>query len=127
MNYEEILKRVMDGESADDIAKEMTDMLNKAAAEKKAADAAKVTEVENKKALLGDAMAKSFNEYAILCGKENPGVTGADICELVNGLMDLATAFGDLKIGFSTKKIPAKKAKKSADDVFATFFKELGI
>jgi lysozyme family protein len=136
MNYEEILARVLAGENEEAIVKEFTDNMNEAlkakrAQEEEAAAAAKCAEVEQKKAQVTDAMAALLNEYVMLCGEENPGVTAGDVRELFDSVMELVPLFKNLSVQISTPKTRAKSKKvkigNTPEDVFADFFKSLGI
>ena len=135
MNYEEILARVLAGEDEEAIVKEFTDNMNEAlkakrAKEEEAAVAAKCAEVEQKKATVTEAMAALLNEYVMLCGEENPGVTPEDVRELLDSVMELIPLFKNLSVQIMTPKTrKGKKAKigNTPEDVFADFFKSLGI
>ena len=136
MNYEEILARVLAGEDEEAIVKEFTDNMNEAlkakrAKEEEAAAAAKSAEVEQKKVQVTEAMAALLNEYVMLCGEENPGVTPADVRELFDSVMELIPLFRNLSVQISTPKTRAKGKRanicNTPEDVFADFFKSLGI
>ena len=139
MNYEEIMARIAAGENEEDIVKEFTDNLNKANAElraqeeakAKAAEAeAKAAEVEVRKNDLADAIARHMNEYVVACGFENPEIAHTDVRELLDGLLELVPLFKSLSVHISTpktRKFGISGKGKLADDVFAEFFKSLGI
>jgi hypothetical protein len=136
MNYEEILARVLAGEDEEAIVREFTDNMNEAlkakrAQEEEAAAAAKSAEVEQKKAHVTEAMAALLNEYVMLCGEENPGVTAEDVRELFDSVMELVPLFKNLSIQIATPKTRAKGKRanigNTPEDVFADFFKSLGI
>lgn len=142
MNYEEIMARIAAGESEEAIVKEFTDNLNKANAElriqeeakAKAAEAeAKAAEVELRKNDLADSIARYMNEYVIVCGYENPEIQLTDVREVLDGLLELVPLFKNLNIQIATPKASKKigiagKGKPTIpDDVFAEFFKSLGI
>lgn len=139
MNYEEIMARIAAGENEEDIVKEFTDNLNKANAElraqeeakAKAAEAeAKAAEMEVRKNDLADAIARHMNEYVVACGFENPEIAHTDVRELLDGLLELVPLFKSLNIHVSTpknRKFGIAGKGKPADDVFAEFFKSLGI
>ena len=145
MNYEEIMARIAAGESEETIVKEFTDNINKANAElraraeeeakAKAAEAeanAKREELERHKNNLATDIADALNEYAMACGIENPEVDMLDVRELLDAMMDLVPAIKNLQVFVKTPTTAAKKKvgkSKStiADDVFAEFFKSLGI
>ena len=141
MNYEEIMKRLANGETMDAIAQEMEDMLNKANAELRAQEEAKAKEAEAKavaeknekhKNDLAEAIAACLNEYVMACGEENPGISVGDVRETLDSLMELIPMFKNLSIQIATPKTSkkvgiARKGKPAVDDVFAEFFKNLGI
>ena len=141
MNYEEIMARIAAGESEEAIVKEFTDNINKANAElraraeeeAKAAEAeanAKREELERHKNNLATDIADALNEYAMACGIDNPEVDVLDVRELLDAMMDLAPAIKNLQVFVktpTTKKKVGKGKSTIADDVFAEFFKSLGI
>ena len=141
MNYEEIMARIAAGESEEAIVKEFTDNLNKANAElriqeeakAKAAEAeAKAAEAELRKNDLADTIARCMNEYVIVCGCENPEIQFTDVREILDGLLELIPLFKNLNVQIMTPKTSKKvgiagKGKPAVDDVFAEFFKSLGI
>ena len=136
MNYEEILARVLAGEDEEAIVREFTDNMNEAlkakrVKEEEAAAAAKCAEVEQKKVQVTEAMAALLNEYVMLCGEENPGVTSEDVRELFDSVMELIPLFKNLSIQIATPKTRTKVKRanigNTPEDVFADFFKSLGI
>jgi folate-dependent phosphoribosylglycinamide formyltransferase PurN len=141
MNYEEIMARIAAGESEEAIVKEFTDNINKANAElraqeeakAKAAEAeAKAAEMELRKNDLADAIARYMNEYVVVCGYENPEIQCTDVREILDGLLELIPLFKNLNVQIMAPKASKKvgiagKGKPAVDDVFAEFFKSLGI
>ena len=141
MNYEEIMARIAAGESEEAIVKEFTDNINKANAElraqeeakAKAAEAeAKAAEAELRKNDLADSIARCMNEYVVVCGYENPEIQHTDVREILDGLLELIPLFKNLNVQIMTPKASKKvgiagKGKPAVDDVFADFFKSLGI
>jgi hypothetical protein len=138
MNYEEIMARIAAGESEEAIVKEFTDNLNKAntelraqeEAKAKAAEAeAKAAEIELRKNDLADAIARYMNDYVVVCGYENPEIQHTDVREILDGLLDLVPLFKNLNVQIMAPKASKKigKNKPAVDDVFAEFFKSLGI
>lgn len=141
MNYEEIKQRLANGETLDTIAQEMEDMLNKANAELRAQEEAKAKEAEAKaiaeknekrKNDLAEAIAACMGDYVVACGYENPGISADDVREVLDGLLELIPLFKNLNVQIMTPKASKKvgiagKGKPSVDDVFAEFFKSLGI
>jgi hypothetical protein len=67
------------------------------------------------------------------CGEENPEITASDVRELLDGLLELIPLFKSLNVQIATPKASKKigiagKGKPTiSDDVFAEFFKSLGI
>lgn len=141
MNYEEIMQRLANGETMDAIAQEMEDMLNKANAELRAQEEAKAKEAEAKaiaekdekrKNDLAEAIAACLNEYVMACGEENPGISLGDVREMLDSMLELVPLFKNLNIQIMNPKASKKvgvagKGKPAIDDVFAEFFKSLGI
>lgn len=141
MNYEEIMQRLANGETMDTIAQEMEDMLNKANAELRAQEEAKVkaaeaeakaAETELRKNDLADTIARCMNEYVVVCGYENPEIQLTDVREILDGLLELIPLFKNLNVQIMAPKASKKvgiagKGKPAVDDVFAEFFKSLGI
>ena len=141
MNYEEIMARIAAGESEEAIVKEFTDNINKANAElraqeeakAKAAEAeAKAAEMELCKNDLADSIARCMNEYVVVCGYENPEIQHTDVREILDGLLELIPLFKNLNVQIMAPKASKKvgiagKGKPAVDDVFAEFFKSLGI
>ena len=138
MNYEEIMQRLANGETMDTIAQEMEDMLNKANAELRAQEEAKAkeaeaAEIELRKNDLADTIARCMNEYVAVCGYENPEIQFTDVREVLDGLLELIPLFKNLNVQIMTPKASKKvgiagKGKPAIpDDVFAEFFKSLGI
>ena len=126
MNYDNIAAMLAAGKSVDEIAKEFTDALNKAAAEQKAAEeAAKAKEVKSKK--LDDisiAIAYALNDYAIVAGIPDVKLHGAEVREILDEFLPVIEQLKDIKIHVA-KSNPKKM--KSIDDVFTDFFKSMGI
>ena len=124
MTKEDILKRLRAGESADDIALEITDLLNEALQMKEKEDEAK-RKAEEERAwhvrdaeILADAMNTYFNKY---CGcKDNIKAE-----HIIDSEKEIAAIFnvGD-KIKTTVIKNP--KAEEIAK-IFNDFFNEFGI
>ena len=126
MNYNDIAAMLAAGKSADEIAKEFTDALNKATAEQKAAEeAAKANEAKSKKMdEISMAIAHALNEYAVVAGIPDVKLSGAEVRSILDEFLPVIESLKDIKIHV-TKSNPKKT--KSIDDVFADFFKNLGI
>ena len=139
-NSANILERLRNGETPEDIANEMTNALNKAQDELKAekAKAAQEQEKEEKLDALAERVAAAVNEYleaetGIELSDEER-MTGREVRELADSLAPLMDLVKDLKVSVSetphskTIKISSPSVKvKSPEDVFAKFFKELGL
>lgn len=141
MNYEEIMARIAAGESEEAIVKEFTDNINKAnaelaakreAEEKEKAAAAERTKSNALKNSICADIADALNEYAVVSGMENPGIEPDDVRETLDSVLELVPMLKNLSIQIATPKKTHKvgvagKGKSNFDDVFADFFKSLGI
>ena len=135
MNYEEIMARIAAGEDEEAIVKEFTDNLNKANAELAAkreaeAKAARAeAELEGLKNETADMIAQLLNGYVAICGFDAPNIDHTDVRDTLDGLLELIPLFKNLNIQITTPKTSKKvgKGKPAVDDVFAEFFKSLGI
>ena len=139
MNYEEIAAMLAAGKSEEDIVKEFTDNLNKAnaevaakrEAEEKMAAAERSKNNALKNSICAD-IADALNEYAVVSGMENPGIEPDDVRETLDSVLELVPMLKNLSIQIATPKKTHKvgvagKGKSNFDDVFADFFKSLGI
>ena len=139
-NSANILERLRNGETPEDIANEMTNALNKAQDELKAekAKAAQEQEKEEKLNVLAERVAAAVNEYLdVETGIElsdEERMTGREVRELADGLSPLMDLLKNMKVSVSetphskTIKVSSPSVKvKSPEDVFAKFFKELGL
>ena len=126
MNYNDIAAMLAAGKTTDEIAKEFTDALNKAAAEQKAAEeAAKKNEAKSKKMdEISMAIAHALNEYAVVAGIPDVKLRGAEVRSILDEFLPVIEQFKNVKIHV-TKAEPKKM--KSVDDVFTDFFKSIGI
>ena len=126
MNYNDIVAMLAAGKTTDEIAKEFTDALNKAAAEQKAAEeAAKVNEAKSKKMdEISIAIAHALNEYAIVAGIPDVKLRGSEVRSILDEFLPVIEQFKDIKVHVA--KVNPKKTK-SIDDVFTDFFKSMGI
>ena len=126
MNYNDIAAMLAAGKTTDEIAKEFTDALNKAAAEQKAAEeAAKKNEAKSKKMdEISMAIAHALNEYAVLADIPDVKLRGAEVRTILDEFLPVIEQFKNVKIHV-TKTEPKKM--KSIDDVFTDFFKNMGI
>ena len=139
-NSANILERLRNGETPEDIANEMTNALNKAQDELKAekAKAAQEQEKEEKLNVLAERVAAAVNEYLEAAAgielSDEERMTGKEVRELADGLSPLMDLLKDMKVSISeiphskTIKVSSPSVKvKSPEAVFAKFFKELGL
>ena len=147
-NEEDIYSRLLAGENVDDIAKEITDMLNaaqakfaeeaarkaeeeaKAAAEKEAKEAHNRAKMDAAADLISDALTFCATYYPSLGLTLDDNVSDEEIkvlASMIIMLLDLE-AMKPAKKSFKIKncKLPANKPL-STDEVFAEAFKMLGI
>ena len=139
-NSTNILERLRNGETPEDIANEMTNALNKAQDELKAEKAKAAQEQERKEKLnvLAERVAATVNEYLEAAAgielSDEERMTAKEVRELADGLSPLMDLLKDMKVSVSetphskTIKVSSPSIKvKSPEDVFAKFFKELGL
>lgn len=139
-NSANILERLRNGETPEDIANEMTNALNKAQDELKAekAKAAQEQEKEEKLNVLAERVAAAVDEYLEAAAgielSDEERITAKEVRELADGLSPLMDLLKDMKVSVSetphskTIKVSSPSVKvKSPEDVFAKFFKELGL
>ena len=139
-NSANILERLRNGETPEDIANEMTNALNKAQDELKAekAKAVQEQEKEEKLSVLAERVAAAVNEYMEVAAgielSDEESTTGKDVRELADSLAPLMDLLKDMKVSVSetphskTIKVSSPSVKvKSPEAVFAKFFKELGL
>lgn len=125
MNYNDIVARIQKGESAETIAKEFTDNLNKAQAEiKKQEEAKKTADAKSKKLdEISIAIAHALNEYIKVAGVEvEEQVRGADVREILDQCLPLFDSIKNLQVKVST----AKPNLKTADKILTSWLNELG-
>ena len=140
-NSTNILERLRNGETPEDIANEMTNALNKAQDELKAEKAKAAQEQEKKEQLnvLAERVAAAVNEYLEAAAgielSDEERMTAKEVRELADSLTPLMDLVKDMKVSVSetphskTIKInsPADIKINSPEAVFAKFFKELGL
>ena len=126
MNYEEIAAMLAAGKSTDEIAKEFTDALNKAAAEQKAAKEAEAKNEAKSKKMdeISIAIAHALNEYAVVAGIPDVKLRGAEVRPILDEFLPVIDQFKNIKIHVAKAE---PKKMKSIDDVFVDFFKSMGI
>ena len=139
-NSANILERLRNGETPEDIANELTNALNKAQDELKAEKVKAAQEQEKKEQLnvLAERVAAAVNEYLeAAIGAEfldEERITAKEVRDLTDGLSPLMDLLKNMKVSVSetphskTIKVSSPSVKvKSPEDVFAKFFKELGL
>ena len=126
MNYEEIIARIQKGENPEAIVKEFTDNMNKAQAEVAAAKEAEAKNEAKSKKMdeISIAIAHALNEYAVVAGIPDVKLRGAEVRDILDEFLPAIESLKDIKVHVA--KVNPKKTK-SIDDVFADFFKDLGI
>lgn len=119
MNYNDIVARIQKGEKVEDIASEMTAMLNKAQEEIKAQEAKKVAAAEQDAKLneIADRIAIALQDYLTLMGIDAEGLTGAEVRDMLDEFAPLMNKIKNLKV--KIEKAPAN----SPEDVFGKWFK----
>ena len=119
MNYNDIVARIQKGEKVEDIASEMTAMLNKAQEEIKAQEAKKVAVAEQDAKLneIADRIAVALQDYLTLMGIDAEGLTGAEVRDMLDEFAPLMNKIKNLKV--KIEKAPAN----SPEDVFGKWFK----
>ena len=130
MTYDEIAAMLAAGKSEDDIAKEFTNHLNKAVADRKAQEAKKA-EADAKNTKLNNiakTLTAGLNEYAMVAGIKDVTLETAEVRKILDEFLPVIEQFKDVKIHVAKAEPKKTVAKfKTADDVFNWFFKELGI
>ena len=126
MNYNDIVARIKKGEDPEAIVKEFTDNINKAQAEVAAAKEAeaKIEARSKKMDEISIAIAHALNEYAVVAGIPDVKLRGAEVRSILDEYLPVIESLKDIKVHVA--KVNPKKTK-SIDDVFADFFKDLGI
>ena len=129
----DILARLREGATPESIADEMANALNEAQDALKAEEAKAVQEKEKEKKLdeLAARIAADVNEYLeVAAGVEltdDELMTGDEVRKLTDELSPLLDLLKNMKV--TVTKTPHSKTVKvrSPEDVFAKFFKELGL
>lgn len=116
MNKNDILTRLMNGESAEDIAKEMTAMLNDAT--KAYADQKK----DKEKMARAEAVADAINDYAAYVGYKGAELKGEDVIKVIDSFLKFYKDPGNFKIElpgfrFETNSKGAIKKGKTVDEI----------
>lgn len=146
---EDILARLQNGETAEDIALEVANAINEAEAEKKALDAEKVakekeeTRVLEAKRVAVDEMLDALCDYLVAAGegdyvKDIADVKTDKVIELLDGSIEMAKSLEKLKgLEFPMFGIDGPVAKPkvhkivvdedNADQVIGDFLKQFGL
>ena len=136
---EDILARLQDGDTVDEIAAEMANALNEAEAEKKALDAAKEqeeTRVLNAKRVAVDDMLDALCDYFVAAGygeytKDIAEIDTDKIVKLLDSSLKMAKSLGQMKdLEFSVFGPGLTKPKvevTDADEVIGNFLKGFGL
>ena len=142
---EDILARLQNGETAEDIALEVATALNEAEAEKKALDAEKVAKEKEKTRVLEakrtavDNMLDAVCDYLVASGEDDfikdlNEIDTDKVIEMLDGSIKIAKSLEKLKDlefpMFSVNNLPKAKvtvAPDSADKVISEFLKNLGL
>ena len=148
----DILARLQNGETADDIALEMATALNEATAEKEALDAEKVakekeeTRVLEAKRVAVDDMLDAVCDYLVASGEGDlitdiKDIETDKVIEMLDGSIEMAKSLEKLKdlqfplgelhkavtINPKVHKIVVDADKASADEVIGDFLKKFGL
>ena len=149
---EDILARLQNGDTVDEIAAEMADALNEAEAEKKALDAElaakekEETRVLNAKRVAVDGMLDAVCDYLVASGEGDlitdiKDIETDKVIEMLDGSIEMAKSLEKLKdlqfplrelhkaatINPKVHKIVVDADKASADEVIGDFLKEFGL
>lgn len=116
MNKNDILTRLMNGESAEDIAKEMTAMLNDAS--KAYADQKK----DKEKMARAEAVADAINDYAAYVGYKGAELKGEDVIKVMDSFLKFYKDPSNFKIElpgfrFETSSKGTAKKGKTVDEI----------
>ena len=148
----DILARLQNGETAEDIALEMATALNEAETEKKALDAEKAAKekeetrvLEAKRAAVDD-MLDAIADYLVAAGESDfiedlKGIDTDKVIELLDGSIEMAKSLEQLKelqfpfgelhkaatINPRVHKIVVDADEDNADEVIGNFLKSLGL
>ena len=133
-----ILTRLQNGESVEDIANEMANLINKVnktyTDQKAAEEAAKAKAETQKKEDLQEILDMFTDWFNAYYGIETDGKLEADaVLELIDSIKEYVEALNDLESIFSIKKHTVKATKsntkpksKSSDEQISDFLKQMG-
>ena len=136
-NKADIITRLQKGEKIEDIANEMSEILNTAEADYKAAQVAKELEAkraENAKDEACQRILEGFADFCAVAGEEElvTEIKKMDVSEVRDmleqgiGLMKALSALSDLEFKVPTEK-KAERRAAGADAAIANFLKEFGL
>lgn len=116
MDKNDILARLMNGESAEDIAKEMTAMLNDAS--KAYADQKK----DKEKMARAEAVADAINDYAAYVGYKGADLKAEDVMKIMDSFLKFYKDPSNFKIElpgfrFETRTDKPTKKGKTVDEI----------
>lgn len=117
MDKNDILARLMNGENAEDIAKEMTEMLNEAT--KTYADQKKK---DNEKMARAEAVADAINDYAAYVGYKGAELKAEDVIKIMDSFLKFYKDSSNFKIElpgfrFETSSKGSTKKGKTVDEI----------
>ena len=120
MDYNDIVARIQKGEKIEDIANEMTTMLNMAQEEVRVQEEAKrsaAAEQDAKLNEIADRIAVALQDYLTLMGLDAEGLTGTEVRDMLDEFAPLMNKIKNLKVKIE------KTSANSPDDVFSKWFK----
>ena len=123
-------ERLRNGESAEDIAKSITDELNKAQAKRdeEKAKAEEASKREKSKTTDAEAIVKGLNAYLKTYYNYDTELTVEDFVSTIDTSMKLAEKFGSFfgEIKDAPKKVKVSIKDKDVDEVFDNLFEKMG-
>lgn len=123
-------ERLRNGESAEDIAKSITDELNKAQAKRdeEKAKAEEASKREKSKATDAEAIVRCLNAYLKTYYNYDTELTVEDFMSTIDTSMKLADKLGNLfgEIKDVPKKVKVTVKDKDIDEVFDNLFEKMG-
>ena len=123
-------ERLRNGESAEDIAKSITDELNKAQAKRdeEKAKSEEASKREKSKATDAEAIVTGLNAYLKTYYNYDTELTVEDFVSTIDTSMKLADKLGNLfgEIKDAPKKVKVSVKDKDIDEVFDNLFEKMG-
>ena len=129
MNHEEFVSRILAGESPEDIIA----AVQRAADEVRIAEEAKAKDEAKSKKLdeIAIAIAHALNDYARVAGIEDfEALRGAEVRQLLDEFLPVLESLKGIKVHVAKADPKTAKVVKKfmrPEDVFADFFKSMGI